>query len=425
MISSTESAIHLMLPQSLDAEDSLKKYKKRFYHPQDDSGNPFIYLCGNSLGLQSVTAEKYVQEELQTWKELGVDGHLKANRPWLAYHEFLTSCSAEIVGALDKEVVVMNALTVNLHLLMASFYRPKGKRKKILIESQAFPSDRYAVQSQLKFHGHHPNEDLLIIEPDQGDIISMNNFMDCLDNYGEEIALVLLGGVNYYSGQAFDMGTITEKAQNYGCRVGFDLAHAAGNIKMNLHEWGVDFAVWCGYKYLNGGPGAPSTVFIHDRHLGRTDFPGFEGWWGHDKATRFQMPEDFSPLKTAEAWQLSNPPILSMAPILASLEIFHEAGMKQLREKSEKLTSYLELLLKSNLDNKITIITPTSTKSRGSQLSIRLKNPIKNIMETLHEREVICDWREPDVIRVAPVPLYNSFEDCYKFVHILKKIINE
>ena len=414
-----------MLPQSLDAEDSLKKYKKRFYHPQDDSGNPFIYLCGNSLGLQSVTAEKYVQEELQTWKELGVDGHLKANRPWLAYHEFLTSCSAEIVGALDKEVVVMNALTVNLHLLMASFYRPKGKRKKILIESQAFPSDRYAVQSQLKFHGHHPNEDLLIIEPDQGDIISMNNFMDCLDNYGEEIALVLLGGVNYYSGQAFDMAAITDKAQNHGCRVGFDLAHAAGNMKMNLHDWGVDFAAWCGYKYLNGGPGAPSGVFIHERHLSKVDYPRFEGWWGHEKSTRFDMPINFKPLNTAEAWQISNPPILSMAALLSSLEIFHEAKIGKLRQKSKKLTSYLEALLISELKDRIEIIPPASAQSRGCQLSIRMLQTIDNITNILHKRGVIIDWRKPDVIRIAPVPLYNTFEDCYNFVQIIKEVLNE
>lgn len=422
---STETATHMELSQSLDAEDPLKKFRKRFYIPKNEDGIPFVYLCGNSLGLQPDTAEKYVQDELNTWKKLGIDGHLQAKRPWFPYHEFLTSYSAELVGALDKEVVVMNSLTVNLHLLMASFYHPKGKRKKILIEKQAFPSDRYAVQSQLKFHGHHPNEDLLVLEPDQGENISMTIIMNCLDNYGEEIALVLLGGVNYYSGQALDMETITDKAQNYGCRVGFDLAHATGNVKMKLHDWGVDFAAWCGYKYLNGGPGAPSGAFIHERHLGKTDFPRFEGWWGHDKSSRFHMPKDFQPINTAEAWQISNPPILSMAALLSSLEIFHEANMSQLRWKSEKLTSYLESLLQSELKDHIEIITPNSIQSRGCQLSLRLYQPFENITGTLHERGVISDWREPDVIRVAPVPLYNTFEDCFNFVKILKYILND
>ena len=425
MTLSAEIATYLESPQILDLEDTLKPFRKRFHHPQDKSGNPFVYLCGNSLGLQPDTAEQYVLDELEAWKQLGVDGHLQAKRPWLPYHEFLTSYSAEIVGALDTEVVVMNALTVNIHLLMASFYRPKGKRKKILIENQAFPSDRYAVQSQLKFHGHHPDDDLLILQPGNGEHISMSDVIACLDQHGEEIALVFLGGVNYYTGQALDMASITEKAQDCGCRVGFDLAHAAGNLKMSLHDWSVDFAAWCGYKYLNGGPGAPSGAFIHERYLGRIDFPRFEGWWGHEKSSRFQMPKDFKPLNTAEAWQISNPPILSMAALLASLEIFHEAGMNQLQQKSEKLTSYLELLLKSELKDHITIITPVSVKGRGCQLSIRLNNPNINIIDILHEKGVVCDWRDPDVLRVAPVPLYNTFDDCYQFVHILKEILNE
>ena len=424
MTLSAETATYLESPQILDLEDTLKPFRKRFHHPQDKSGNPFVYLCGNSLGLQPDTAEQYVLDELEAWKQLGVDGHLQAKRPWLPYHEFLTSYSAEIVGALDTEVVVMNALTVNIHLLMASFYRPKGKRKKILIENQAFPSDRYAVQSQLKFHGHHPDDDLLILQPGNGEHISMSDVITCLDKHGEEIALVFLGGVNYYTGQALDMASITEKAQDCGCRVGFDLAHAAGNLKMSLHDWSVDFAAWCGYKYLNGGPGAPSGAFIHERYLGRIDFPRFEGWWGHEKSSRFQMPKDFKPLNTAEAWQISNPPILSMAALLASLEIFHEAGMNQLRQKSEQLTSYLELLLKSELKDHITIITPVSVKGRGCQLSIRLNNPNINIIDILHEKGVVCDWRDPDVLRVAPVPLYNTFDDCYQFVHILKEILN-
>ena len=414
-----ESAIEL------DNNDPLSHYRDKFHFPKSNSNEPYIYFSGNSLGLQPDTAEQYVIEELEAWKRLGVDAHIKAKRPWLPYHEFLTSYSAEIVGAQDKEVVVMNALTVNLHLLMTSFYRPKGIRKKILIEKYTFPSDRYAIQSQLKFHGNDPNDDLIILESNDGKFISMNTIVDYLSNYGEEIALVLIGGVNYYTGQAFDMAAITDKAQNCGCRVGFDLAHAAGNIKLNLHDWGVDFSAWCGYKYLNGGPGAPSGVFIHERHLGRSDVPRFEGWWGHDKSTRFDMLEDYKPLDTVEAWQLSNPPILSMAALLASLEIFQEAGMKSLRQKSEKLTSYLEGIINSEFEKQIEIITPISIQSRGCQLSLRLLKPVSDITKRLNERGVLCDWRRPDVIRVAPVPLYNSFEDCYNFVEILKDILNE
>ena len=409
---------------SLDAKNPLKNLSNRFYFPLKNETEPLIYFSGNSLGLQPDNARKYVLEELEAWEKLGVEAHLKAMRPWLPYHEFLTSYSAEIVGALDTEVVVMNSLTVNLHLLMTSFYRPNGKRKKILIENQAFPSDRYAVQSQLRFHGNDPDKDLLVLEADQNGITSMSNIIHMLETSGEEIALILIGGVNYYTGQAFDIAAITDKAQNCGCRIGFDLAHAAGNIKMQLHDWGVDFAAWCGYKYLNGGPGAPSTIFIHERHLDRKDIPRFEGWWGHDKTSRFQMPSNFKPLKTAEAWQLSNPSILSMAPLLASLEIFHEVGMNKIREQSKILTGYLELLL-SDMKDKVTIITPVSKQSRGCQLSIRLHNPIDNIIEKLQNKGVICDWRNPDILRVAPVPLYNSFEDCYKFVHILQETINE
>ena len=424
MTISNELTSNIKTPRSLDAKDPIKNIRNRFHFPFDNNGNPFIYLCGNSLGLQPDTAEQYVMEELEAWKRLAVDGHLQAKRPWLPYHEFLTSYSAELVGALDVEVVVMNALTINLHLLMASFYRPNGKRKKILIEKNAFPSDRYAVQSQLKFHGNNPNEDLLILQPKNGEHILINDVISCLDKHGDEIALVLMGGVNYYTGQAFDMASITDKAQNCGCRIGFDLAHATGNIKMNLHEWGIDFAAWCGYKYLNGGPGAPSTVFIHERHLNKSDIPRFEGWWGHDKSSRFKMPNDFNPLKTAEAWQISNPPILSMAALLSSLEIFHKVGMNELRQKSIKLTSYLEILLKSELQDNIEIITPLSDQSRGCQLSIRLRSFKNNIIISLRKKGVICDWREPDVLRIAPVPLYNSFEDCYEFVQILKSVLN-
>jgi len=422
--SSAISPTDLNFALEQDNYDPQAHFRGRFHFPETESGESFIYFSGNSLGLQPDTAEQYITEELDAWKKLGVEGHLNAKRPWLPYHELLTQYTAEIAGAFEKEVVVMNSLTVNLHLLMTSFYRPKGKRKKILIEDNAFPSDRYAVQSQLKIHGNHPKEGLIILNPDQGDTITTEWIFDCFHHHGHEIALVLIGGVNYYTGQAFDMKAITKKAHEYGCLVGFDLAHGAGNLHLKLHDWDVDFAAWCGYKYLNGGPGAPSGVFIHERHLGKSDIPRFEGWWGHDKSTRFQMPDKFVPTATAEAWQLSNPPIFSMASLLASLEIFHEAGIESLRKKSEKLTSYLELLLKSELNEHITIITPVSVRSRGCQLSIRLKNPISNTIDILREKGAVCDWRDPDVLRVAPVPLYNSFADCHQFVHLLKEILN-
>ena len=400
--------------KKLDQVDPLSPFRKRFHLPKTELGEPFIYFCGNSLGLQPNTATQFINEELDAWKQYGVEGHFHAKRPWMSYHEFLTQYSAEIIDALKKEVVVMNTLSVNLHLLMTSFYRPEGKKKKILVEHDAFPSDRYAVQSQLKFHGCDPTNDLIILSPNDGAIITTDWILDCFEHNGDEIAMVLIGGVNYYSGQAFNMEAITKKAHEYNCLVGFDLAHATGNIELKLHDWGVDFAAWCGYKYLNGGPGAPSGVFIHERHLGKTNIPRFEGWWGHDKSTRFQMPDKFIPMDTAEAWQLSNPPIMAMAPLLASLEIFHEAGMDNLVQKSIQLTNYLEGLILSELTDKIEIITPTNPSDRGCQLSLRLINPIDNIMDQLNEVGIIADWREPDVIRIAPVPLYNSFEDCVK-----------
>jgi kynureninase len=407
-----------------DQNDPLAHFREQFHLPKTDSGEPFIYFCGNSLGLQPHSTSALILEELDAWKKLGVDGHLAGKRPWLPYHGFLTKYSSELVGALDKEVVVMNSLSVNLHLLMTSFYRPNGKKKKILIEHNAFPSDRYAVQSQLKLHGNHPKDDLIILQPDAGDIITTDWILDCFDHHGDKIAMVLIGGVNYYSGQAFDMDAITRKAHEYNCLVGFDLAHATGNIELKLHKWGIDFSTWCGYKYLNGGPGAPSGVFIHERHLAKTDIPRFEGWWGHDKSTRFEMPDQFIPMDTAEAWQLSNPPIMAMAPLLASLKIFHEAGISNLREKSVQLTKYLAYLINKKLSDKIEIITPTNSNERGCQLSLRLINPIDNIMGQLHDVGIIADWREPDVIRIAPVPLYNSFENCFEFVERLGKILH-
>ena len=408
-----------------DQNDPLAHFRERFHLPKTDSGEPFIYFCGNSLGLQPDTASQFINEELDAWRQYGVEGHFHAKRPWMPYHEFLTQYSAEIVGALEKEVVVMNSLSVNLNLLMTSFYQPHGKKKKILMEHNAFPSDRYAVQSQLKLHGNHPIDDLIILAPDDGANITTNGILDYFDRHGEGIAMVLIGGVNYYTGQAFNMKAITNKAHEHNCLVGFDLAHATGNTGLKLHDWGVDFATWCGYKYLNGGPGAPSGVFIHEGHLGKTDIPRFEGWWGHDKSTRFEMPDKFIPIDTAEAWQLSNPPILAMAPLLASLEIFHEAGMENLIKKSHQLIQFLENLILTELGAKIEIITPTNPNDRGCQLSLRLVNLMPNIMDKLHYVGIIADWREPDVIRIAPVPLYNTFIECYEFTHRLKTIINE
>lgn len=419
----TKYRLNIDFAKQLDAKDTLSHFRDQFHIPLTESSEPFIYFCGNSLGLQPKTAKSYILEELDAWEKFGVEGHFQAKRPWMPYHEFLTQYSAKLVGALEKEVVVMNSLSVNLHLLMASFYRPKGKQKKILIENNAFPSDRYAVQSQLKFHNNDPIDDLMILQPNKGATITTDWILDCFEHHGDEIALVMLGGVNYYSGQAFDMQAITQKAHKYGCLVGFDLAHAAGNIEMYLHDWGVDFAAWCGYKYLNGGPGAPSGVFIHERHLDKKDIPRFEGWWGHDKSTRFKMPDEYIPMNTAEAWQLSNPPILALAPLLASLEIFHEAGIFKLREKSIKLTNYLEFLIKEKLNDKIEIITPGNSIDRGCQLSLRCKTPKGNIVDSLQREAVIADWREPDIIRVAPVPLYNKFEDCYEFVNRLSLLI--
>ena len=408
-----------------DQNDPLAHFRERFHLPKTDSGEPFIYFCGNSLGLQPDTASQFINEELDAWSQYGVEGHFHAKRPWMSYHDFLTQYSAEIVGALEKEVVVMNSLSVNLNLLMTSFYQPHGKKKKILMEHNAFPSDRYAVQSQLKLHGNHPIDDLIILAPDDGANITTNGILDYFDRHGEGIAMVLIGGVNYYTGQAFNMKAITNKAHEHNCLVGFDLAHATGNTGLKLHDWRVDFATWCGYKYLNGGPGAPSGVFIHEGHLGKTDIPRFEGWWGHDKSTRFEMPDKFIPIDTAEAWQLSNPPILAMAPLLASLEIFHEAGMENLIKKSNQLTQFLENLILTELGTKIEIITPKNPNDRGCQLSLRLVNLMPNIMDKLHDVGIIADWREPNVIRIAPVPLYNTFVECYEFTRRLKTIINE
>jgi kynureninase len=414
---------HPEFADELDKEDPLASYRAQFHIPQH-KGRDCIYLCGNSLGLQPKNAAPYVMEEMEDWQRLGVEGHVHARHPWMPYHEFLTEQMARVVGAKPIETVVMNSLTVNLHLMMASFYRPTKERYKILIESDAFPSDRYAVESQAKFHGVDPENAIITWKPRGGETLPrLDDLQVLLNKYGHQIALIMIGGVNYYTGQAFDMKAITEMGHKHGAVVGFDLAHGAGNIILNLHDWNVDFACWCTYKYLNSGPGGLSGVFVHERHARAFDLPRFTGWWGHNKESRFNMRDDFDPLPGAEGWQLSNPPILPMATLRASLELFDQVGMHKLREKSERLTGYLEFKVRQLGSEKVEIITPRKKEERGCQLSIRVKNADKNLYQNITSNGVIADWREPDVIRVAPVPFYNNFKDISHFTDIIKNEI--
>ena len=404
----------------LDENDELEHYRNEFNIPLQKNGKEHVYLCGNSLGLQAKRTKSFINQELEDWATFGVEGHFHAKNPWMPYHEFLTESCSKIVGSKQSEVVAMNTLTVNLHLMMVSFYRPNEKRHKIIIEADAFPSDIYAVESQIKYHGYSVNNSLIKLTPRDGESsIRTEDIAEIIDREGNEIALIMLGGVNYYTGQVFDFETITKLAQNKGIVVGFDLAHAAGNIKLDLHKWGVDFAVWCSYKYLNSGPGSVAGAFVHEKHH-NSDLPRFAGWWGHNKEDRFEMPDEFNAIKSAEGWQLSNPPILSLAAIRASLSIFDEVGMEKLVVKSKKLTDYLLFLLNTIETNRIEIITP---EEKGCQISIRVKNGNKELFDKITEKGVIADWREPDVIRVAPVPLYNSFSDVFNFYNILKEVI--
>ena len=410
--------------RDLDAQDELAHFRQKFHIPKDSNGGDAVYFTGNSLGLQPKTVREYVEQELADWERLAVEGHIHAKNPWLPYHEFLTEPMARIVGAKPSETVVMNALTVNLHLMMVSFYRPTSERQKIVIEKGAFPSDQYAVESQLKFHGFDPAVSLIQLSPRHGETRLRNeDVLETIEREGDATALIMLGGVNYYTGQAFDMAAITEAGHHKGCIVGFDLAHAAGNLELKLHDCDVDFAVWCSYKYLNGGPGAVAGAFVHERHADSSDLPRFAGWWGNNKDTRFLMGPNFEPLSGAEGWQLSNPPILQMASLRASLEIFDEAGVANLRAKSKNLTAYLEHLLDEINDECVSVITPRNPDQRGCQLSIRVKNADKSLFNAISERGVFADWREPDVIRVAPVPLYNSFADVHRFAMILAECL--
>jgi len=402
---------------AMDARDPLAHFRDRFLIPKAKSGNACIYLCGHSLGLQPRSARAYLDQELGDWAKLGVEGHFHARNPWISYHRLLTEQTASLVGAQPAEVVVMNSLTVNLHLMMASFYRPITERHTILVERGAFPSDQYAMKSQIRFHGFDPALSLLELTPRDGESFMRDEDIESLiEREGDSIALILLGGVNYVTGQAFDMAGITKAGQRKGCIVGFDLAHAAGNIPLRLHEWGPDFAVWCNYKYLNGGPGCLGGCFVHERHARAWDLPRFAGWWGHEESTRFQMGPDFHPMPGAEGWQLSNPPILALAPLRASMEIFSEAGLERLREKSVWLTGYLQFLLDQQFSRRFFIITPRDEERRGAQLSVRLPGAGRQLCDRLAAAGVIGDWREPDIFRVAPVPLYNTYQDVYRFV---------
>ncbi len=407
--------------KELDSKDELKKFRDKFHIPLQENGEEHIYLCGNSLGLQPKTTKNYIKQELDDWAAYGVGGHLHAKNPWLPYHEYLNDTMAKVVGAKPIEVVVMNTLSVNLHLLMATFYRPTKERYKILIESDAFPSDRYAVESQLKFHGYA--DGLVELKPREGETLLRHDDIEAkIEAQGDEIALILIGCPNYYTGQVFNIKRIAELGHRKGCMVGIDLAHGAGNLKLELHDSEIDFAAWCTYKYLNSGPGSVGGCFIHERHAKAYDLPRFAGWWGHDKETRFGMRDDFNPIPGAEGWQLSNPPILSLAAIKASLDIFGEVGIEVLRKKSVELTGYLENLLKELLASEVEIITPKNPEERGCQLSLQLVSGYgKQVFKAITKRGVIADWREPNVIRIAPAPLYNSFEDVFKFVSILKE----
>lgn len=405
----------------LDEHDPLRGFRERFEIPVRDGAAPLIYFNGNSLGLMPRRARELVERELDEWARLAVDAHLEADVPWFSYHEVFRDPLARLVGARPGEVVAMNSLTVNLHLLMASFYRPTARRHRILVEDRAFPSDLYAAQSQLRLHGFDPEEGIVVARPRAGEAcLRTEDVVGLIEERGDEIALVLMSGVHYLTGQWFDIPTITEAARNMGCAVGWDLAHAAGNVPLRLHDWGVDFAAWCSYKYLNAGPGAVAGCFVHERHAA-AGLPRLAGWWGHDPATRFQMHLErrFRPQPGAEGWQVSNPPILSMAPLRASLAIFEEAGIEALRAKSRVLTGYLEWLLRRIPSGLLHILTPADPDSRGCQLSLRVASGPKDLARRLHEAGVACDFREPDVIRVAPVPLYNTFHEVWRFARIL------
>ena len=406
-----------------DDRDELREFRKEFLFPKHN-GRDVIYLTGNSLGLQPRSAREALNIELEDWEKFGVEGHFEARHPWFSYHEMFKAPLAEITGAKEGEVTAMNGLTANLHFLMVSFFRPEGRRYKILCEAKAFPSDQYALESQVRFHGYDPEDAIIEVHPRKGEhLIREEDIYSILEEQAGDIALVLFGGVNYYTGQLFDMKTLAEKAHASGALVGYDLAHAAGNVSLKLHDWDVDFAAWCSYKYLNSGPGSVAGIFVHERHAFEPDLPRFAGWWGNDASSRFLMKKGFLPAKGADGWQLSNAPVFSMAVHKASLDIFQKAGMKRISEKRDKLTAYLEYVIRdvsSSSDNlDIEIITPSDPLKRGAQLSLLTHGSGRELFDRLSSHGIAADWREPNVIRIAPVPLYNSFSDAFQFgIHL-------
>jgi len=416
----------LSFAKKMDRQDPLNGFREKFIFPNFHK-NKVIYFTGNSLGLQPVTTRQVIMEELDDWGKFGVEGHFMSRRPWYSYHEQLTELSAYVVGAKPIETVVTHSLTTNIHLLMVSFYQPVGNRTKILCEKKAFPSDQYALMSQLEFHGYD-KEHLIEVGPRDGEeTIRHEDILKAIKENKDELALVFMGGVNYYTGQFFDLKEITKAGHSAGAIVGFDLAHAAGNVNLALHDWGIDFATWCSYKYLNSSPGGVSGIYVHERHAENKALKRFAGWWGHDKEQRFLMEDQFVPIKGAEGWQLSNAPVLGMAAHLASLKIFKEAGMQRIGSKRDLMTAYLEFLIlkvSSENGNFLKIITPSSIFERGSQLSLVLEKGGKKKFDLLTEQGIIADWREPNVIRVAPAPLYNSFEDCWHFAEVLGREVS-
>lgn len=412
--------------RELDEKDTLKSFRDNFYIPIIN-GKDSIYFTGNSLGLQPKTVQDYVLDELEDWASYGVEGHLHSRNPWLTYHEMFPPLLEKLVGAKSNEIVVMNQLTVNLHVLLTTFYRPTKTRYKIICEAKAFPSDQYAFESQVKLHGFDPSSAIIEVLPKDGSYIDTADIISAIQKHGQETAVVLFSGVNYYSGQVFDMKAITAAAHASGAWCGFDLAHAIGNVSLRLHDWDADFACWCSYKYLNSGPGGVAGAFIHERHIADEHLPRLAGWWGHDKASRFKMDKEFNPIPTAEGWQLSNAPVLSMAAHKASLDIFNEAGIDNVIAKGKDLSGYLFFILDEINKNgeKMEIITPRNEKEHGCQVSMLVKNNGKKLFDYLKQQGVIADWREPDVIRVAPVGLYNSFGDVYRFGELLSKYFEE
>jgi kynureninase len=410
--------------RGLDSQDELAKFRRRFHIPRRQDGSETIYLCGNSLGLQPTGVDAAIREELEDWARLAVDAHFEGRRPWYAYHEIFRDSNARLIGARPRETVMMNGLTVNLHLMLVSFYHPTRERFKVLMEDCAFPSDTYAVRSQIRYHGHDPDEGLIVARPRDGEhTLRTGDIEALLDERGSEVALVLLGGVNYYTGQLFDMARIAALARRQGCVMGYDLAHAVGNVPLDVHDWDVDFAVWCTYKYLNGGPGAVAGCFVHERHGASEDLPRLAGWWGNDPSRRFRMhlEPEFRPFGGADGWQLSNPPILAMAPLRASLEIFDEAGMERLRDKSLGLTGYLRYLIDRVDDARVDVLTPRDERERGCQLSLHVRERGKELFRALQDDGIVGDYRKPDVVRVAPVPLYNTYHEVWRFSETLQR----